>query len=255
MTMGPVAAGNTAIVKPASNTPVIGYKMFEIMEEAGVPAGVVNFLPGSGAEVGDALVDHPRVRFVNFTGSKDVGVRIYERAARVQPGQRWLKRVAAEMGGKDAIIVDADADLADAAQGIVASAFGFSGQKCSACSRAIVHADVYDEIVERVVALTRETVKVGSGESGEATVCAVVDEKQYRTILNYIEIGKQEGRLVLGGEPAEGPGYYIQPTIFADVPADARIACEEIFGPVLAIVKAKDFDDWRWPSRTRASTA
>jgi len=243
MTMGPVAAGNTAIVKPASNTPVIGYKMFEIMEEAGVPAGVVNFLPGSGAEVGDALVDHPRVRFVNFTGSKDVGVRIYERAARVQPGQRWLKRVAAEMGGKDAIIVDADADLADAAQGIVASAFGFSGQKCSACSRAIVHADVYDEIVERVVALTRETVKVGSGESGEATVCAVVDEKQYRTILNYIEIGKQEGRLVLGGEPAEGPGYYIQPTIFADVPADARIACEEIFGPVLAIVKAKDFDE------------
>ncbi|MBX5446305.1 L-glutamate gamma-semialdehyde dehydrogenase [Sphaerobacter sp.] len=243
MTMGPVAAGNTAILKPASNTPVIGYKMFEIMEEAGVPAGVVNFLPGSGAEVGDALVDHPRVRFVNFTGSKDVGVRIYERAARVQPGQRWLKRVAAEMGGKDAIIVDADADLADAAQGIVAAAFGFSGQKCSACSRAIVHQDVYDEIVERVVALTRETVKVGSGESGEATVCAVVDEKQYRTILNYIEIGKQEGRLVLGGEPAEGPGYYIQPTIFVDVPADARIACEEIFGPVLAIVKAKDFDE------------
>jgi len=243
MTMGPVAAGNTAILKPASNTPVIGYKMFEIMEEAGVPAGVVNFLPGSGAEVGDALVDHPRVRFVNFTGSKDVGVRIYERAARVQPGQRWLKRVAAEMGGKDAIIVDADADLADAAQGIVAAAFGFSGQKCSACSRAIVHQDVYDEIVERVVALTRETVKVGSGESGVATVCAVVDEKQYRTILNYIEIGKQEGRLVLGGEPAEGPGYYIQPTIFVDVPADARIACEEIFGPVLAIVKAKDFDE------------
>lgn len=243
MTMGAVAAGNTVVLKPASNTPVIGYKMVEAMLEAGVPAGVVNFLPGNGSEIGDALVDHPRVRFVSFTGSKDVGVRIYERAARLQPGQRWLKRVSAEMGGKDAIIVDSEADLDAAAEGIVTSAFGFSGQKCSACSRAIVHADVYDQLVEKVVQRTKETVKVGSALTGEANVGAVVDEKQYRSILNYIEIGKQEGRLLLGGGAAEGSGYYIQPTIFADVPPHARIACEEIFGPVLAIVKARDFDE------------
>ncbi|RIK46217.1 MAG: L-glutamate gamma-semialdehyde dehydrogenase [Chloroflexi bacterium] len=243
MTMAPVSVGNAVIVKPASNTPVIGYKMVEIMEEAGVPAGVVNFLPGDGAEIGDALVEHPRTRFISFTGSKDVGIRINERAAKVQPGQRWLKRVTAEMGGKDAIIVDADADLEAAANGIVVSAFGFSGQKCSACSRAIIHADVYDAIVERVVELTRQNVRVGSGLEGNATVGAVVDERQYRSILNYIEIGKQEGRLVHGGGKGPGNGYYIEPTIFADVPATARIACEEIFGPVLALVKARDFDD------------
>jgi 1-pyrroline-5-carboxylate dehydrogenase len=170
-------------------------------------------------------------------------VRIYERAAKVQPGQRWLKRVTAEMGGKDAIIVNNDADLAAAAEGIVTSAFGFQGQKCSACSRAIIHQDVYDEIVQRVVARTKELVTVGSGLSGEHTVGAVVDEKQYKSILKYIEIGKEEGRLVHGGEPASDTGYYIEPTIFADVAGDARVACEEIFGPVLALVKAKDFDD------------
>jgi 1-pyrroline-5-carboxylate dehydrogenase len=242
MTMGPVSVGNTVVIKPASNTPVIGYKMVEIMQEAGVPAGVVNFLPGSGSEIGDALVEHPKTRWVSFTGSKDVGVHINERAAKVQPGQRWLKRVVAEMGGKDAIIVNADADLEAAAQGIVVSAFGFQGQKCSACSRAIVHADVYDEVVERVVALTRQNVKVGSGLAGEATVGAVVDKQQYESILSYIEVGKREGRLLLGGSKAEGNGYYIEPTIFADVAPDARVACEEIFGPVLAIVKARDFD-------------
>jgi len=243
MTMAPIVCGNTVVLKPASNTPVIGYKMVEIMEEAGVPAGVVNFLPGDGATVGDVLVDHPRVRFVTFTGSKEIGVRIYERAAKLQPGQRWLKRVTAEMGGKDAILVDSDADLAAAAEGIVTSAFGFQGQKCSACSRAIIHQDVYDEIVERVVARTQELVTVGSGLSGEHTVGAVVDEKQYKSILNYIEIGKQEGRLLHGGEAVGGTGYYIEPTIFADVAPDARIAREEIFGPVLALVKAQDFDD------------
>ncbi|HUG17145.1 MAG TPA: L-glutamate gamma-semialdehyde dehydrogenase, partial [Thermomicrobiales bacterium] len=243
MTMAPVACGNAVVLKPASNTPVIGYKMVEIMEEAGVPAGVVNFLPGSGAEIGDALVDHPRVRFVAFTGSRDVGVRIHERAAKFQPGQRWLKRVTAEMGGKDAIIVDADADLDAAAEGIVVSAFGFQGQKCSACSRAIIHQEVYDEVVQKVVERTRATVSVGSGLDGTATVGAVVDRKQYDSIREYIEVGKREGRLLLGGEEIEGEGYYIPPTIFADVPTDARIACEEIFGPVLALVKARDFDD------------
>ncbi len=243
MTMAPIAAGNVVILKPASNTPVIGYKMVEIMEEAGVPAGVINFLPGSGSEIGDALVEHPKTRFVAFTGSKDVGVRIYERAAKLQPGQRWLKRVTAEMGGKDAIIVNNDADLDAAAEGIVTSAFGFSGQKCSACSRAIIHQDVYDSLVDKVVKRAEAAVSVGPGVDGEASMGAVVDKKQYDQILKYIEIGKGESRLVLGGEPAAEEGYYVEPTIFADVPRDARIACEEIFGPVLALVKARDFDD------------
>lgn len=243
MTMAPVSVGNAVILKPASNTPVIGYKMVEIMEEAGVPAGVVNFLPGDGSEIGDALVEHPQTRFVAFTGSKDVGVRIFERAAKLQKGQRWLKRVTAEMGGKDAIIVDAEADVDAAIQGIVTSAFGFQGQKCSACSRAIVHADVYDRVVAGVVERTKQTVTTGSALSGTATVGAVVDGKQYESIKRYIESGKAEGKLVYQGEVPDANGYYIPPTIFADVPPTARIACEEIFGPVLAIVKAGSFDE------------
>lgn len=243
MTMSGVVSGNAVVLKPASNTPVIAYKLVEIMEEAGVPAGVVNYLPGSGAEIGDALVDHPRTRYVAFTGSKEVGIRIYERAAKVQPGQRWLKRVTAEMGGKDAIIVDSEADLDDAAHGIVVSAFGFSGQKCSACSRAIVVADVYDQVVAKVLQFTRDTVSAGQASHGDATVGAVVDENQYRKILEYIEIGRQEARLAYGGGRGSGNGYFIQPTVFVDVPADSRIGCEEVFGPVLSIIKAADFDD------------
>ena len=243
MTMAPVVVGNTVVLKPASNTPVIGYKMVEIMEEAGVPAGVVNYVPGSGGEIGDLLVDHPRVRFVAFTGSKDVGVRIYERAAKVQPGQRWLKRVTAEMGGKGAIVVDADADVEAAVEGIVTSAFGFQGQKCSAGSRVIADAAVYDQVVDGVVERTRQLVKTGSGLGGEATVGAVVDKNQYDSIRGYIGIGEQEGRLAYRGDTPEANGYYIPPTIFADVAPDATIAREEIFGPVLAIVKAADFDD------------
>lgn len=243
MTMAPVIAGNAVVVKPASNTPVIGYKVFELMLEAGVPHGVINFLPGNGDDIGDNLVDHPGVRFVAFTGSKAVGVRIYERAARVQPGQRWLKRVTTEMGGKDAIIVDNEADVDAAIEGIVVSAFGFQGQKCSACSRAIVHADVYDQVVEGVVNLTRETVTFGPAVGGETVVGAVVDENQYNKINEYIEIGKNEGRLAYQANKIEANGYYIPPTIFADVPRDARVSCEEIFGPVLAIVKADSYDD------------
>jgi 1-pyrroline-5-carboxylate dehydrogenase len=243
MTMAPVIAGNTIVVKPASNTPVIGFRMIQLMEEAGVPPGVVNFIPGGGAEIGDALVDDPRVGFVAFTGSRSVGIRIYERAAKVHPGQRWLKRVTAEMGGKDAIIVDSNSNLNDAAQGIVTSAFGFQGQKCSACSRAIIHKDVYDEVVEKVVDITRRTVTLGPAHTGENIVGAVVDEKQYKSIREYIEIGKKEGRLAYQAEEIDANGYFIPPTIFADVSGDARVACEEIFGPVLAMVKAKDFDE------------
>jgi len=243
MTMGPVSAGNTVVLKPASNTPVIGAKLMEIMEEAGLPPGVVNFLPGDGSKIGDALVDHPRTRFVAFTGSKDVGVRIYERAAKVQPGQRWLKRVVAEMGGKDAIIVDASADVEAAIEGIVTSAFGFQGQKCSACSRAIIHREVYDEVVAGVVERTRRIVQVGAAVDGEATVGAVVDRKQYDAILKAIEIGNGEGRLAYQGDRPASDGYYVPPTIFADVPPTAHIAREEIFGPVLALIKAGSFDE------------
>lgn len=243
LTTAPIVVGNTVIVKPSSNTPVIGYKMVEIFEEAGVPPGVINFLPGSSAEIGNLLVESPRVRFISFIGSRDVGVDIYARAAKVQPGQRWLKRVTAELGGKDAIIVDAEADVEAAVEGIVTSAFGFQGQKCSACSRAIVDQAVYDDVVTGVVERTKRLVTVGPGVEGEAIVGAVVDQKQYDSIKNYIEIGKQEGRLAYQGEGVPDEGYYIPPTIFADVPETARIAREEIFGPVLTIVKAADFDD------------
>jgi 1-pyrroline-5-carboxylate dehydrogenase len=242
MVMAAVVTGNAVIVKPASNTPVIGYKVFELMEEAGVPAGVVNFLPGSGAEIGDLLVDHPQTRFVAFTGSKEVGIRIFERGAKVHPGQRWLKRITAEMGGKDAIIVAADADLDAAAEGIVVSAFGFSGQKCSACSVALIDERVYDDLLERIVRRTRETVEVGSALEGTATVGAVVDRSQFESILGYIEIGAGEGRVVHGGKARDGAGYYIEPTIIADLPPEARVVREEIFGPVLAVVKVRDFD-------------
>jgi 1-pyrroline-5-carboxylate dehydrogenase len=242
MVMASVVAGNAVIVKPASNTPVIGYKLFEIMELSGVPAGVVNFLPGSGGEIGDLLVDHPRTRFIAFTGSKDVGIRIFERGAKVQEGQRFLKRVTAEMGGKDAIVVAEDADLEAAANAIVVSAFGFSGQKCSACSVAVIDERVYDEVAERVVALTKE-LKVGNARNGDVGLGAVVDESQYRSILEYIEIGKREATLLAGGGKGEGNGYFIQPTVFGDVPHEARIAREEIFGPVLAMVKVEDFDE------------
>jgi 1-pyrroline-5-carboxylate dehydrogenase len=231
------------VIKPATNTPVIGYKMVEIMIEAGVPAGVVNFVAGSGSEIGDLLVEDPRVRFIGFTGSKVVGVHIFEKAAKVQKGQRWLKRVTAEMGGKDAIIVDSSANIDAAVEGIVTSAFGFSGQKCSACSRVIVHADVYDQIVDGVVARTKDVVSVGSGLEGSASMGAVVDKNQYDSISAYIEIGKREARLAYQGETPEANGYYIPPTIFADAAASSRIACEEIFGPVLTIVKVDSFDE------------
>ncbi|HEY8343502.1 MAG TPA: L-glutamate gamma-semialdehyde dehydrogenase [Calditerricola sp.] len=241
MTTSAIVTGNTVVLKPASTTPVIAAKFMEILEEAGLPPGVVNYVPGPGGEIGDYLVDHPKIRFISFTGSKEVGLRIYERAAKRQPGQLWLKRVIAEMGGKDAIIVDSSADLELAAQGIVVSAFGFSGQKCSACSRAIVLEDVYDRVLELVAEKTK-ALKVGDVRNPDVFTGPVIDEKAYNKILSYIEIGKNEGRLVVGGGKGEGNGYFIQPTVFADVDPQARIMQEEIFGPVVAFTKAKDFD-------------
>ena len=242
MTTASLVAGNTVVLKPASNTAVIAAQFLEILHEAGLPDGVVNFVPGPGGEVGEYLVKHPLARFVSFTGSREVGLRINELAAKTAPGQKWIKRVIAEMGGKDSIIVDKEADLDLAANAIVQSAFGFSGQKCSACSRAIIHQDVYDEVLELVVEKTK-ALKVDQAKTRDIDLGPVIDQSAFDKIMKYIEIGKKEGRLVAGGGKAEGNGYFIQPTIFADVAPEARIAQEEIFGPVLAFIKAKDFDD------------
>lgn len=243
MTSAAIVAGNSVVLKPATTSPIIASLFSQIMvQELGLPPGVLNFVPGPGSKIGDLLVDHPRTRFVAFTGSKEVGLRIFERASRTQPGQIWLKRTILEMGGKDTILVDETADLDAAAEGIVTSAFGFQGQKCSACSRAVVVEDVYDEIVEKVVAATK---RLSMGDTAERGVFmgAVIDEKAFDSIREYIEIGKKEGRLLLGGDVPDDAGYFIPPTIFADVSPVARIAQEEIFGPVLALIKAKDFDE------------
>ncbi|MEH6936803.1 L-glutamate gamma-semialdehyde dehydrogenase [Bacillus sp. JJ664] len=240
-TVAAVVTGNTVLLKPASTTPVVAYKFLEVLEEAGLPAGVVNFVPGSGAEVGDYLVDHPRTRFISFTGSKEVGIRIYERAAKVNPGQIWLKRVIAEMGGKDTMVIDKEADLELAAKSIVSSAFGFSGQKCSACSRAVIHQDVYDQVLARAIELTNE-LTVGNPEDRTTYMGPVNDQAAFNKVMSYVQIGREEGRVVTGGEGDDSTGWFIKPTIVADVAEDARLMKEEIFGPVVAFCKAKDFD-------------
>ena len=241
-TVAAVVTGNTVLLKPASTTPVIAYKFIEVLEEAGLPKGVVNYVPGSGAEVGDYLVDHPQTRFISFTGSRDVGLRIYERAAKHQPGQLWLKRVIAEMGGKDTIVVDNEANIELAVDSIVKSAFGFSGQKCSACSRAVIVADVYDEVVAKV-AEKAKSLTIGDPTNYEHFMASVIDESAYRKITDYIEIGKSEGRLVAGGTADNAVGYFVHPTVFADVAPDARIMQEEIFGPVVALTKVATFEE------------
>jgi 1-pyrroline-5-carboxylate dehydrogenase len=208
-----------------------------------MPAGVVNFMTGSGAEVGDVVVDHPKTRYVAFTGSKEVGLRINERAAKVNKGQIWIKRVVAEMGGKDAIIVADDANLDDAATGIVQAAFGFQGQKCSACSRAIIDAKVYEPMLEKIAERTQQ-IKVGDPRDPNTGMSAVINEKAFQTINSYIQKGQSEGgRLVAGGGSDGEQGFFIEPTVIADVKPLATIEQEEIFGPVLAVIKANDFDD------------
>ncbi|HEX5315036.1 MAG TPA: aldehyde dehydrogenase family protein, partial [Candidatus Kapabacteria bacterium] len=211
------------------------------MEEAGLPPGVLNFLTAPGGEVGDYLVNSPITRFVSFTGSKQVGLRVSQNAATPRPGQKWIKRVVAEMGGKDAIVVAKDADLDAAADGIVTSAFGFQGQKCSACSRAIIEQAVYPKMVEKIVE------RVNAMEMGDPLenkrVGPVVNERAFNSIRSYIEIGRGEGRIVAGGEPAGMDGYYIPPTVVADIAPNARLAQEEIFGPVLALIPVKNFDE------------
>ena len=243
MTMASIVAGNTVILKPSSESPTIAAKFFEILQEAGMPDGVVNFCPGGGSDFGNAVVGHPKTRFVAFTGSKEVGLHIHELSAKTQPGQIWIKRTILEMGGKDAIVVDADADLDAAVEGVAAAAFGFSGQKCSACSRLILDEKVYEPFLARLVERVRK-IRVGSPEEN-LPMGPVVSESAMNGILNYIEVGKKEGRLLTGGarDTQAGDGWFIQPTIIADVPREARLACEEVFGPVLAVIKSRNYDD------------
>ena len=243
MTSAALVTGNTVVLKPASGACVVAAKMAEIFEQAGLPPGVLNFLPGPGGEIGDTLVEHPQTRMVSFTGSKEVGLGIFAKCGKVAPGQIWLKRSVLEMGGKNCIVVDETADLDAAAEGIVASAFSFQGQKCSACSRAIVHADVYDDVLERLVARAK-TLSMGDTTGQENLYMgAVIDEAAFKKINGYIEIGKKEGRTVLSDGKVPADGWFVPPTIVADVDRNARIAQEEIFGPVLAVIKAKDFDE------------
>jgi 1-pyrroline-5-carboxylate dehydrogenase len=207
-----------------------------------MPEGVVNFCPGAGASFGDAVVSHPKTRYIAFTGSREVGLKINKVAADVAPGQIWIKRTILEMGGKDGIVVDADSDLDAAVAGVAASAFGFQGQKCSACSRVIVDERVYDKFLEKLKARV-EKIKVGD-PAENADMGAVINEGSMKDILNYIDIGKRNGRLITGGGPAKeaGEGYFLQPTVIADIPPKSKIEQEEIFGPVLAVIKSRNYD-------------
>ncbi|MCL4493300.1 MAG: L-glutamate gamma-semialdehyde dehydrogenase [Firmicutes bacterium] len=242
MSSAAIVAGNCVVLKPASTTPVIGYHFAEIMREAGLPPGVLNFVPGDGGTIGDHIVDHPLTRFISFTGSREVGLRINRRAAETAPGQKWIKRVVAEMGGKDAIVVDETADLDDAADDIVASAFGFQGQKCSACSRAIIVDDIYDLLLTKIVERTKK-LHMGPADNLSNDVGPVIDDKAYEKILGYIQWGKDNAKLQTGGTTLDMDGYFIPPTIFSDVEPGSKIEQEEIFGPVLAVIRAKDWSD------------
>jgi 1-pyrroline-5-carboxylate dehydrogenase len=241
MTTAALVTGNAVVIKPSSDTPTIAAKFAEALLEAGFPAQSFSLLTGPGAAIGDTLVSHPKTRFISFTGSRDVGLHINELAARPQKGQVWIKRVVAEMGGKDAIIVDREADLEQAVEGVFVSAFGYQGQKCSACSRAIVDAAVYDKFLAKLKEKVAG-VSIGAPEDLSNYMGPVINARAQETILQYIEAGKEEGRLVAGGGTAEGSGYFVQPTVIADVDSKARIFQEEIFGPVLAVAKARDFD-------------
>jgi len=242
MTTAALVTGNTVVLKPSSDGPGIATMFLDAAEEAGIPPGVLNFVTGGGSTVGNALVENPKVRLIAFTGSRDVGVGISEKAGRVQPGQRWIKRAVLEMGGKDFILVDETADLEEAAKGVVAAAFGFQGQKCSACSRLIVHEKVHDDLLAKVVEKTK-ALKVGDVRNPENAVGAVINERAQKKILDYVEVGRREGRIVAGGTPGPGEGFFVMPTVVDEIEPGDRLAREEIFGPVLAVLKVKDFDE------------
>lgn len=241
MTVAALVAGNCALLKPAAVSTVIGAKIAEILVEAGIPKGVFQYIPGKGSVVGDYLVKHPDVHLIAFTGSREVGCKIYADAAILQPKQKHLKRVIAEMGGKNAIIIDESADLDQAVAGVVQSAFGFSGQKCSACSRVIVLNSVYDSFVERLTEAVK-SINVGDAKNPSTKVGPVIDATAQARILEYIEQGKKEGKLAIQ-VPTPETGYFVPPTVFVDVSEEAVIAQEEIFGPVLAVIRAENFEN------------
>ena len=242
MTMASIVSGNTVILKPSSDSPTIAAKFVELLEECGMPEGVVNFCPGAGATFGNAVVAHPKTRYIAFTGSREVGLDINKSAATHAPGQIWIKRTILEMGGKDAIIVDSDSDVDAAVEGVAQAAFGFQGQKCSACSRAIVDERIYEIFLEK---LTARVEKITVGDPAEnANMGAVINEASMKSILDYIEIGKKDGRVITGGGPAKnaGEGYFLQPTVIADIPPKSRLEQEEVFGPLLAVIKSRNYD-------------
>ena len=243
MAMASLVTGNTVVLKPSSDSPTIAYKFVEAMHEAGLPINALQFCPGPGSSAGDAMVKHPKTRYIAFTGSKEAGLHISQQASLTQPGQIWIKRTVLEMGGKDAIVVDDEADLDAAVEGVAVSAFGYQGQKCSACSRAIVTQKVYNTFVEKLKERVAK-IKVGPTEDPSNFMGPVINKASMQSILDYIEVGKREGRLLTGGGPAKtsAEGFYIEPTVIVDVPAKSRIEQEEIFGPVLAVIPAKDFD-------------
>jgi 1-pyrroline-5-carboxylate dehydrogenase len=241
MTGAALVTGNTVVIKPSSETPTIAAIFAETLFEAGFPPYAFCFLTGSGGAIGDLLVAHPKTRFVSFTGSRDVGLHINELAAKPQKGQLWIKRVVVEMGGKDAIIVDGDCDLDAAVEGVAVSAFGYQGQKCSACSRAIVDAKVYDSFLEKLKIRT-EKITVGEPDNPAYYMGPVISAGAKKSIQQYIDVGKTEGRVISGGNAGAGPGYFLPPTVIADIESDAHVFQEEIFGPVLAVAKARDFD-------------
>jgi RHH-type proline utilization regulon transcriptional repressor/proline dehydrogenase/delta 1-pyrroline-5-carboxylate dehydrogenase len=243
MTTAALVTGNPVIMKPAEQSTVIAAKLMEIFQEIDLPPGAVAYLPGIGEEIGPELTNHPDVAMIAFTGSRGVGLAINRQAADVQPGQIHVKRVLAEMGGKNAILIDDDADMDEAVHGTVASAFGYAGQKCSACSRVIVPDSLHDAFVARLIEATR-SLKVAPAEDPGCSVGPVIDADAYRRILAAIDKGKSEGRLVYAGEVGslKDEGYYIAPHVFDDVSPTASIAQEEIFGPVLAVLRARDLD-------------
>jgi 1-pyrroline-5-carboxylate dehydrogenase len=241
MTAASLVTGNTVVLKPSEESPLVAAKVVEIFYEAGVLKEALNFLTGPGETAGDALVKNPKTRYIAFTGSKEVGLLISENAGKKVPGQIWIKRTVLEMGGKDSIIVDAEGDVDSAVEGVAQAAFGYQGQKCSACSRAIVSEKVYDSFVQKLIERAKK-IAVGPSEDPNNYMGPVVSETAMKTIFGYIDLGKKEGKLVLGGERGPGDGYFVQPTVIVDVDPKARIAQEEVFGPVLAVIKAKDFD-------------
>jgi RHH-type transcriptional regulator, proline utilization regulon repressor / proline dehydrogenase / delta 1-pyrroline-5-carboxylate dehydrogenase len=254
MTSAAVVTGNTVVYKPASQSPVTGSMVYELFKEVRLPPGVLNFLPGSGAEIGDVLVSHPEVALIAFTGSMETGMHLIELAAKTSRQARGVKHVIAEMGGKNAIIVDADADMDEAVIHILQSAFGYQGQKCSACSRLIVLEENYERLVERLKTAA-ESIHLGPVEDPENFMGAVIESAAKNKILDYIAIGKKEGTLLLQRDYSPDtsvrrpssvvplPSLFVPLTIFTDIRPEHRLAQEEIFGPVLAIMKVKDFEE------------